>query len=94
MAISYWKTNNIDLALQNILKALEINPDNHNANVLYAELEISNHNYSHAMELLKKCEKDYETKGFHLQRLYKRRKRKEGGAYGSTFAQIMEPPTQ
>lgn len=63
LAISYWKTNNVELALQNILKALEINSNNHNANSLYAELEISNHNYQQALELLKKCEKDYETKG-------------------------------
>lgn len=48
---------------------------------------------SHMKQLIA-MKKDYEAKGFHLQRLYKRRKRKEGGAYGSTFAQIMEPPTQ
>lgn len=44
---------------------------------------------SHMKQLIT-MKKDYETKGFHLQRLYKRRKRKEDGAYGSTFAQIME----
>lgn len=45
---------------------------------------------SHMKQLIT-MKKEYETKGFHLQRLYKRRKRKESGAYGSTFAQIMEP---
>lgn len=44
---------------------------------------------SHMKQLIT-MKKEYETKGFHLQRLYKRRKRKENGAYGSTFAQIME----
>ena len=44
---------------------------------------------SHMKQLIT-MKKEYETKGFHLQRLYKRRKRKEDGAYGSTFAQIME----
>ena len=45
---------------------------------------------SHMKQLIT-MKKEYETKGFHLQRLYKRRKRLEGGAYGSTFAQIMAP---
>lgn len=44
---------------------------------------------SHMKQLIT-MKKEYEQKGFHLQRLYKRRKRKESGAYGSTFAQIME----
>ena len=33
--------------------------------------------------------KDYEREGFHLQRLYKRRKRDENGIYKSTFGDIM-----
>lgn len=45
---------------------------------------------SHMKQLIT-MKKEYETKGFHLQRLYKRRKRQESGAYGSTFAQIMAP---
>lgn len=44
---------------------------------------------SHMKQLLT-MKKEYETKGFHLQRLYKRRKRKESGEFVSTFAQIME----
>lgn len=63
LALSFWKTNNKEMAMVNIAKSLEINPDNHLANFLYAEIEVDNHNYEHAMELLKKCEKDYETKG-------------------------------
>lgn len=46
------------------------------------------------MKQLVTMKKEYETKGFHLQRLYKRRKRKENGAYGSSFSQIMEPPSK
>lgn len=63
LALSYWKIDNKEMAMANISKSLEINPDNHLANFLYAELEVNNQNYEHAMELLKKCEKDYETKG-------------------------------
>lgn len=63
LALSFWKIDNKEMAMVNIAKSLEINPDNHLANFLYAELEVDNHNYEHAMELLKKCEKDYETKG-------------------------------
>ena len=51
------------MAMVNIAKSLDINPDNHLANFLYAEIEIDNQNYEHAMELLQKCEKDYENKG-------------------------------
>lgn len=63
LAFSFWKTYNKDMALENVAKSLEINSDNHLANFLYAEIEIDNRNYEHAMELLRKCEKDYETKG-------------------------------
>lgn len=38
-------------------------------------------------------QKEYERKGFHLQRLYKRRKKDSGGVYKSTMHQIMEPPS-
>lgn len=63
LALSYVKTNKKELAQENILKSLEINPENHLALFLYAQIEIDNNEYLHAMELLKKCEKDYETKG-------------------------------
>ena len=33
---------------------------------------------------------EYETKGFHLQRLYNRRKKVKTGGYGSTFSRIMD----
>ena len=44
---------------------------------------------SHIKQLVA-LKKEYETKGFHLQRLYNRRKKREGGGYGSTFARIMD----
>ena len=37
--------------------------------------------------------KDYEREGFHLQRLYKRRKRDKEGIMRSTFGSIMEEPS-
>lgn len=47
---------------------------------------------SHMQKLLA-VKKDYERMGFHLQRLYKRRKKDINGVYHSTFGKIMEPPT-
>ena len=41
---------------------------------------------------LQAMKKEYETQGFHLQRLYKRRTRKKDGSIGSTMAMIMEAP--
>lgn len=41
------------------------------------------------LEKLKKLRQEYERIGFHLQRLYKRRKRGADGMYRSTFGQIM-----
>lgn len=43
------------------------------------------------MQKLLTIKKDYEREGFHLQRLYKRRKLTEDGKVVSTFNQIMEP---
>ena len=42
------------------------------------------------MQKLLQLKKDYEREGFHLQRLYKRRKKNEDGIYQSTFGSIME----
>jgi hypothetical protein len=42
------------------------------------------------MQKLLQLKKDYEREGFHLQRLYKRRKKDENGIYKSTFGSIME----
>ena len=42
------------------------------------------------MQKLLQMKKDYEREGFHLQRLYKRRKQDGSGIYRSTFGQIME----
>ena len=41
------------------------------------------------MQKLLQLQKDYERKGFHLQRLYKRRKADENGVMRSTFGSIM-----
>ena len=42
------------------------------------------------MQKILQMKKDYEREGFHLQRLYKRRKRDDKGVYRSTFGSIME----
>lgn len=42
------------------------------------------------MQKLLQMKKDYEREGFHLQRLYKRRRKNEDGIYQSTFGSIME----
>lgn len=42
------------------------------------------------MKQLAALKKAYEEKGFHLQRLYNRRKKLKSGGYGSTFARIMD----
>lgn len=44
---------------------------------------------SHIKQLVT-LKKEYETKGFHLQRLYNRRKKLRTGGYGSTFARVMD----
>lgn len=45
---------------------------------------------SHIKQLIS-LKKEYESKGFHLQRLYCRRKKDKEGRLVSTFQQIMEP---
>lgn len=44
------------------------------------------------MQKLLQLKKDYERQGFHLQRLYKRRKLDKYGIYRSTFSTLMEEP--
>ena len=44
------------------------------------------------MQKLLQLKKDYERQGFHLQRLYKRRKLDENGIYRSTFSSLMSEP--
>lgn len=63
LAFSLYKIGDSEKSLENITKSLEFNPNNHLANFLWAKLEMDNRNYEHAMELLIRCEKDYETKG-------------------------------
>jgi hypothetical protein len=43
------------------------------------------------MAKLQAMKRDYERRGFHLQRLYKRRKADENGIMRSTFGSIMDP---
>lgn len=43
------------------------------------------------MQKLLQLKKDYEREGFHLQRLYKRRKRGQDGIMYSTMGEIMSP---
>lgn len=43
------------------------------------------------MQKLLQLKKDYERMGFHLQRLYKRRKANKNGIMKSTFGNIMKP---
>lgn len=43
------------------------------------------------MHKLTNLQKEYERKGFHLQRLYKRRKADGNGIMRSTFGSIMDP---
>ena len=43
------------------------------------------------MSKLQSMKKDYERRGFHLQRLYKRRKADDNGIMRSTFGTIMDP---
>ena len=45
------------------------------------------------MNKLQSMKKEYERKGFHLQRLYKRRKIDSNGVYRSTMHTLMESPT-
>lgn len=47
---------------------------------------------NHMAKILQ-IKKDYEREGFHMQRLYKRRKADENGIMRSTFGIIMEEPT-
>ena len=42
------------------------------------------------MQKLGKLQSDYKTQGFHLQRLYKRRKQDENGVYKSTLGNLMK----
>ena len=46
------------------------------------------------MQKLIQQKKEYERAGFHLQRLYKRRKQDQNGIYHSTFGEIMSSSTR
>ena len=65
------------------------------ANVELARMKYSGSDFkftsqANHMHKLKDLQKEYERKGFHLQRLYKRRKADKNGIMRSTFGSIME----
>ena len=65
------------------------------ANVELARMKYSGSDFkftsqANHMHKLKDLQKEYERKGFHLQRLYKRRKTDSNGTMKSTFSSIME----
>ena len=65
------------------------------ANVELARMKYSGSDFkftsqANHMHKLKDLQKEYERKGFHLQRLYKRRKADASGIMRSTFGSIME----
>lgn len=68
------------------------------ASIQNVRMKYSGHDFSFTsqanhMQKLLQLKKDYEREGFHLQRLYKRRKKNEQGIMQSTFGQIMSPTT-
>ena len=64
LALSYYKIKNLELALINRDKALELNPNNYMANSISAEIEVDNKNYEKALEYLEICKDDFSSKGF------------------------------
>ena len=64
LALSYYKVGEIELALENRDKALELNPKNYMANSIAAEIEVDNKNWDKALEYLEVCKDDFSNKGF------------------------------
>lgn len=64
LALSYYKIGEVELALQNKNKALELNPNNYMANSIAAEIEVDKKNYKSALLYLDKCMDDFSNKGF------------------------------
>lgn len=65
-----------------------------NVRMKYSGADFKFTSQANHMQKLLQMKKDYEREGFHLQRLYKRRKQDEKGIYKSTFGSIMkqQPP--
>ena len=61
-----------------------------NARMKYSGSDFKFTSQANHMAKLLTLKKDYEREGFHLQRLYKRRKVDENGIYRSTFKDIMK----
>ena len=61
-----------------------------NARMKYSGSDFKFTSQANHMAKLLALKKDYEREGFHLQRLYKRRKVDENGIYRSTFKDIMK----
>lgn len=60
-----------------------------NARMKYSGSDFKFTSQANHMSKLLALKKDYEREGFHLQRLYKRRKTDKNGVYRSTFGEIM-----
>ena len=60
-----------------------------NVRMKYSGSDFNFTSQANHMQKLLQLKKDYEREGFHLQRLYKRRKMDENGIYRSTFNTIM-----
>lgn len=61
-----------------------------NVRMKYSGADFKFTSQANHMQKILQLKKDYEREGFHLQRLYKRRKRDDEGIYRSTFNTIME----
>lgn len=63
-----------------------------NTRMKYSGTDFKFTSQANHMQKLLTMKKDYEREGFHLQRLYKRRKADKNGIMRSTIGIIMEPP--
>ena len=61
-----------------------------NTRMKYSGADFKFTSQANHMQKLLQMKKDYEREGFHLQRLYKRRKKDDTGVYRSTFGTIMQ----
>lgn len=64
IALSYLKTDNIELAEEYNKHALNINSNNYMANSIEAEIQMEKSNFEKAIEYALKCEDDFENKGY------------------------------
>lgn len=64
-----------------------------NVRMKYSGTDFKFTSQANHMQKILVMKKDYEREGFHLQRLYKRRKKDENGIQRSTFGEIMNTPS-